>query len=60
MQSNTDPGIAESFLLRSELEALALEVFASEEAAHGRLTSSHPMLGESPIEAAATSGSAHA
>lgn len=43
------------FLPLADLEALALRVFASEDAAHGWLKSSHPMLGESPIEAAATS-----
>lgn len=56
MQSKTDPSSnTEMFLPLADLEALALRVFASEDAAHGWLKSSHPMLGESPIEAAATS-----
>lgn len=46
---------AETVLRLAELEALALDVFASEEAAHGWLKSSHPMLDESPIDAASTS-----
>jgi uncharacterized protein (DUF2384 family) len=49
------PQSAEISLRLKVLEALALQVFASEDAAHGWLKSSHPMLGESPIKAAATS-----
>ena len=56
MQSKTDPSRnTEIFLSLAELEALALQVFASEEAAHAWLNSSHPMLGETPIKASSTS-----
>lgn len=46
---------AETVLHLAELEALAMEVFASEEAAHGWLKKEHALLGESPIDAASTS-----
>lgn len=46
---------AETVLRLAELEALASDVFATEEAAHGWLKTAHPMLGESPIDAASTS-----
>lgn len=46
---------AETVLRLAELEALALDVFATEDAAHGWLKKSHPLLGESPIDAASTS-----
>jgi putative toxin-antitoxin system antitoxin component (TIGR02293 family) len=46
---------AETVLRLAVLEAVALDVFATEEAAHGWLKKVHPMLGESPIDAASTS-----
>lgn len=46
---------AETVLRLAELEGLALDVFANVEAAHGWLKKPHPMLGESPIDAASTS-----
>jgi putative toxin-antitoxin system antitoxin component (TIGR02293 family) len=46
---------AETVLRLAELEALALDVFASEQASHGWLRKVHPLLGESPIDAASTS-----
>jgi uncharacterized protein (DUF2384 family) len=39
----------------AELEAFALDVFATEQGAHAWLKSGHPLLGESPIDAASTS-----
>lgn len=46
---------AETVLRLAELEALALDVFSNEQAAHGWLKAHHPLLGESPIDAASTS-----
>jgi putative toxin-antitoxin system antitoxin component (TIGR02293 family) len=46
---------AETVLRLAELEALSLDVFASEQAAHEWLKKEHPILGESPIDAASTS-----
>jgi putative toxin-antitoxin system antitoxin component (TIGR02293 family) len=46
---------AETVLRLAGLEALALDVFASEQAAHEWLKKEHPILGESPIEAASSS-----
>lgn len=46
---------AEAVLRLAELEALALDVFATEHGAHQWLKTEHPMLGESPIAAASTS-----
>ncbi|HVZ45860.1 MAG TPA: antitoxin Xre/MbcA/ParS toxin-binding domain-containing protein [Ramlibacter sp.] len=46
---------AETVLRLAELEAMALGVFASESAAHAWLKKEHPLLGESPIDAASTS-----
>lgn len=46
---------AETVLHLAELEAFALDVFDSEQAAHDWLKSAHPMLGESPIDAASSS-----
>lgn len=46
---------AETVLHLAELEAFALDVFDSEQAAHDWLKSEHPMLGESPIDAASSS-----
>ena len=45
---------AETVLRLAELEILALDVFATEAAAHGWLKQPHPLLGESPIDAAST------
>jgi putative toxin-antitoxin system antitoxin component (TIGR02293 family) len=45
----------ETVLRLAELEGLALDVFASAKDAHGWLRKPHPMLGESPIDAASTS-----
>jgi putative toxin-antitoxin system antitoxin component (TIGR02293 family) len=46
---------AETVLRLAELESLALDVFASAQDAHGWLKKPHPLLGESPIDAASTS-----
>lgn len=46
---------AETVLRLAELEAYAMEVFGAESAAHGWLKERHPMLGESPIDAASSS-----
>jgi putative toxin-antitoxin system antitoxin component (TIGR02293 family) len=46
---------AETVLRLAELEAMALDVFASEPAAHDWLKKEHAMLGESPIDAATSS-----
>jgi putative toxin-antitoxin system antitoxin component (TIGR02293 family) len=46
---------AETVLRLAEIEALALDVFSSEEAAHRWLKEPHPLLGESAVQAAATS-----
>ena len=46
---------AETVLRLAELEAFVLDVFASEQAAHDWLKTEHPLLGESPIDAASTS-----
>ncbi|MBX3656154.1 MAG: DUF2384 domain-containing protein [Ramlibacter sp.] len=54
----TDASNVEASLRLAELEALALDVFASEDAARGWLQNPHPMLNKSPIEAAAISSGA--
>jgi putative toxin-antitoxin system antitoxin component (TIGR02293 family) len=46
---------AETVLRLAEMEALAADVFTSDEAAHGWLKTPHPLLGETPIDAASTS-----
>lgn len=46
---------AETILRLAELEAVVLDVFASQPAAHDWLKTEHPLLGESPITAASTS-----
>jgi putative toxin-antitoxin system antitoxin component (TIGR02293 family) len=54
----TDASNLEANRRLAELEALALDVFASEDAARGWLQNPHPMLNKSPIEAAAISSGA--
>lgn len=46
---------AETVLRLAELEAMSMDVFESEESALGWLKTPHPLLDESPIDAAATS-----
>lgn len=46
---------AETVLRLAELEAFAMDAFETERAAHDWLKKEHPMLGESPIDAASSS-----